>query len=1413
MKVKLLGLVVFLVMGGLGICPIFAQTVHQVNAGDGTLEAAVAAASDGDIIELVDAGGVYFQSSGSRIDIDKTLTIRAQEGLAMKPIVRNTDLSQSSARLFEIQAGGNLTLIGLDLDCRASDGGANHAKNAVRSQDVPDTTGTFHFKLFVEDCRLHHSTESLIKAHRYTIGDTVSFKNTVFDEANNEAVLFRESTSNLGPEILYAEFENCTFTRIGREAIYIEFSDPVVRINHCTFDSISWRENKRMVYPRNVNDVEIKNCIFTNQGGTQSQSIALYGNSSISYSDTFNVAAVATNGSSSIGAGMLGVDPQYTDPANDDYTLQPTSPVLGMADDGYAMGDLRWDPTYGFPIVIPVKAGDGTIEAALAMANDGDTLELVTSGGLYEKSSGDKIVIDKEVMIRARTGLAQKPIIRNTDISQGSARLFEIQAGGSLHLVGLDLDGRAVDGGAPHAKNFVRNENVAQADSFAAEYIRITDCYMHDAKEKGVMGHAYTRIDTISITNSIFYNCLHEAVYLRESDAQGGPDVRFFELENCTFVKVEREAVYSDHNDPVMRINHCTFDSVGAGGGDRILYLREAQDAQIKNSIFSNQGGYPDAIRIYGSSSISYCDTFNVGLIDLEPNATIGPGMLGADPLYNDPANFDYRLAAASPVRGQADDGRAMGDLRWEVLPSQYYLNIVTVGNGLVTLNPPGGVYDPGTMVTMTAVADPGWEFSQWTGNVFPPNANPVTITMNQNETVTATFVSTTPQVTLTVDTVGYGHVDLSPEPVNGTYDLGTLVTMTAVPQTDWQFAEWLGDTMSTENPLTVAVDSNMAVTARFESVFPQVTLTMIIVGQGNVSQDPEPILGTYSVNTMVTITANPALGWEFSGWSGDLVSTDNPDSILMDTDKTVTATFVETQYPGGVAEIDTTWDLRDAVELANNNSTVDTLVLITSGGVYTSTNTSDVVVTAPLTIKAEEGLAEKPIITNSDVEASNLDVFRVFDDFTLIGVELDGGHPRSHGMKYGIRLRHYSGGDSVKNGTNITLINCDFHDFYEGKNPLADGHAVRLDVELIAGVIKAENCTFYNFGYEAFRLSETEKYLTDRCLDSLIVRNCTFKNIDAEAVRYYSDLDPNTPDAPVILEHITIDSSATRVFYLKNSGGAIVRDIIISNSRTSGHGRDGDLMDAQGNTGVTSFVSDIDTFNVLAVPIKSADGQVDETTVWGIDPHYEDPLSFNYTLLPTSHLYGLGHDGEALGDLNWATNIPVHVALTINIVDSGSVVLDPPPVGLTYDPNTLVWLTAVPDTGFEFIEWTGDLTGSTNPDSIRMDGNKVVTAVFARITGVEDLELLPTEYSLGQNYPNPFNPSTTIQFALKDFGHAKLKIYDILGREVATLIDKEMQPGYYKVQFQDPNLATGVYFYRLESGDFVAIKKMLMVK
>ncbi|UCH63888.1 MAG: T9SS type A sorting domain-containing protein, partial [Fidelibacterota bacterium] len=700
------------------------------------------------------------------------------------------------------------------------------------------------------------------------------------------------------------------------------------------------------------------------------------------------------------------------------------------------------------------------------------------------------------------------------------------------------------------------------------------------------------------------------------------------------------EALKMAEFDPVVKFNHCTLDSV-SNSDYRMIDVRSGT-AEVKNSIFTH-GIHAEAVQLLGAAStISYIDTFMVGDLDVP---TIGTGILGVDPLYNDPANGDYRLAAASPVRGAADDGSAMGDLRWEALPSQYYLTIITEGNGIVELDPPGGVYDASTVVTLTAVPDPFWGLESWTGNVspaLPPDANPVTVTMNANETVTATFVNLKPKYLLSIDVVGVGHVEKSPEPLEGgVYEEGTEVTLEAVSDSiTWAFTGWSGDTVSTVNPITVTVDSAISITASFASTLTQCTLSVDIAGMGEVDFDPEPLLGSYDTNTVVILTATAALGYEFSSWSGDFVSTENPDTFAVDSNMVVTATFNEVSVTSGIMAVDDSWDLRDALEFANNHSVVDTLLLTTSGGLYTSTNTSDVKVTAPLVIMAADTLAEKPICTNSDVEGSNDDIFRVFDDFTLIGVVLDGGHDQTHGPKYGIRLRDYSDRE-VKHGTDVTVLDCDFIDFFEDKVLTKDGHGFKIDVNIVAGGVKFENCTFTNFGYEAIRVSDTEKWVTERALDSLIVRNCTFTNIDAEGIRYYSDVDPATADPPVIAEHLTFNNSATRTIYIKNSGGAIVRDIIIANSRISGHGRDADLLDGQGNTGVPSYVSHIDTFNVLAVPIKSTDGEVDTTTIFGFDPMFEDAANLNYTLLSGSPAYGKAHDGEALGDLRWATNPP----------------------------------------------------------------------------------------------------------------------------------------------------------------------------
>lgn len=88
-----------------------------------------------------------------------------------------------------------------------------------------------------------------------------------------------------------------------------------------------------------------------------------------------------------------------------------------------------------------------------------------------------------------------------------------------------------------------------------------------------------------------------------------------------------------------------------------------------------------------------------------------------------------------------------------------------------------------------------------------------------------------------------------------------------------------------------------------------------------------------------------------------------------------------------------------------------------------------------------------------------------------------------------------------------------------------------------------------------------------------------------------------------------------------------------------------------------------------------------------------------------------------------------------------------------------------------------------------------------------------PKEFRLEQNFPNPFNPTTTIQYQLPANARVMLKVYDILGSEVETLVNEEQEAGYKEVQFSGINYASGMYVYRLTAGDYVSIKKMLMIK
>ena len=109
--------------------------------------------------------------------------------------------------------------------------------------------------------------------------------------------------------------------------------------------------------------------------------------------------------------------------------------------------------------------------------------------------------------------------------------------------------------------------------------------------------------------------------------------------------------------------------------------------------------------------------------------------------------------------------------------------------------------------------------------------------------------------------------------------------------------------------------------------------------------------------------------------------------------------------------------------------------------------------------------------------------------------------------------------------------------------------------------------------------------------------------------------------------------------------------------------------------------------------------------------------------------------------------------------------------------------------------------------------GSGVYSAKYVKVAVDNSTSSIPTSYALSQNYPNPFNPSTTINFALPSPNHVKLAIYDAAGRKVKEVVNRDYEAGDHSVKFDASNLASGIYFYRIEAGSFVESKKMVLLK
>jgi hypothetical protein len=271
--------------------------------------------------------------------------------------------------------------------------------------------------------------------------------------------------------------------------------------------------------------------------------------------------------------------------------------------------------------------------------------------------------------------------------------------------------------------------------------------------------------------------------------------------------------------------------------------------------------------------------------------ATVGNGSVT-------PTTSAYAYGAVVPITATANVGSSFtgwsGDLSGNTNPTSilidgnksitatfslnaYTLTVATVGNGSVT--PTTSVYAYGTVVPITATACVGSAFVGWSGDL-SSNTNPTLILIEGNKAITATFNLN--KYTLTVMTIGNGSVT----PATRAYAYGTVMPITATANAGSSFTGWSGDLSGNVNPTSILIDDNKSITATFS--LNTYTLTIATIGSGSVT----PTTRAYTYGTVVPITATAGVGSAFTGWSGNLSGSVNPTSILIDSDKAITATF-----------------------------------------------------------------------------------------------------------------------------------------------------------------------------------------------------------------------------------------------------------------------------------------------------------------------------------------------------------------------------------------------------------------------------------------------------------------------------------------------------------------------------------------
>ena len=664
-------------------------------------------------------------------------------------------------------------------------------------------------------------------------------------------------------------------------------------------------------------------------------------------------------------------------------------------------------------------------------------------------------------------------------------------------------------------------------------------------------------------------------------------------------------------------------------------------------------------------------------------------------------------VGTTNPTMITLDEDKVVGATFTRI---EYTLTTDHEGSGFVLLDkePP---YYYGEVVHLTASPSSGWSFGGWSGDI-SGNTNPVSITIDGNKSVKATFTEDWYTLEVILDPVGSGHVDVNPP---GPYRYHAMPLLTAYPNPGWTFVNWTGDREGTANPIEVTVNYNSTVYAHFAPI--PYTFTTSVVGQGTISKSPEK--ATYTYGEEVTVTPTSAAGWSFDHWNGSCTGS-GVCVVTVDGNENVEATFQEGENSLDVTVVGSGTVIKTpnqetyingAIVILNATADLDWKFTGWSGDVTSTEN--------PLTITMDGAKSVTATFTQNTYNLT------VVSDHGIVNKEPDQpaylyGTPVLITMgtvESGYTFAGWDGGGCTGTAPCTVSVTADTTvtaDFTQSEYTLSITRAT-------GGMITAAPEGPYHYGDAVTLTADPDD-------------GYTFTG-------WFGDV--READNPVTITMIgdrVVSATFTQDMYALTinqvTGGTITvspdglyhyGDVVTVEAKADANytftGWTGDLSGTTSPTTVTiddnKTVGAIFDVNVVNLTLTQTVGGT--ITAHPAGPyHYGEEVTLTAT--PDTGYNFTGWMGDASGTTN-PTTITLNgdkaitatyelqvVTLTITQATGGTITAIP---GGTYHYGDVVTVEAFADTGYTFSGWTGDLSGTTSPATLILNGNKTVGAAF----------------------------------------------------------------------------------------------------